>query len=55
LQTFVSRAANGSNDEGFSMRAIARVFCEGLTLPRVDKPSSEPPRGEAATDGDLPF
>ena len=34
-------AAKVSNDEGFSMRAIARVFGEGLTLARVDKPLKE--------------
>ena len=28
-------------DEGFSMRAIARVFGAGLTLARVDKPLKE--------------
>ena len=28
-------------DEGFSMRSIARVFGEGLTLARVDKPLKE--------------
>ena len=40
-RTLVQIAANGWNDEGFSMRAIARVFCEGLTLARVDKPLKE--------------
>jgi hypothetical protein len=28
-------------DEGFSMRATARVLGEGLTLARVDKPLKE--------------
>ena len=32
---------NARFDEGFSMRAIARVFGEGLTLARVDKPLKE--------------
>ena len=34
-------AANGSIDEGFSMRATARDFGEGLTVVRVDKPLKE--------------
>jgi len=38
---FMRRAANGRNDEGFSMRATARDFDEGLTLARVDKPLKE--------------
>ena len=36
-----ANAANCSSDEGFSMRAIARVFGEGLTLAGVDKPLKE--------------
>jgi len=40
-RTLVHLAANGSNDEGFSMRATARGFGAGLTLARVDKPLKE--------------
>ena len=34
-------AASVTKDEGFSMRATARDFDEGLTLVRVDKPPKE--------------
>lgn len=40
-RTFIKSAANGGNDEGFSMRATARDFDAGLTLARVDKPLKE--------------
>jgi hypothetical protein len=33
--------SSAHSDEGFSMRAIARGFAEGLTLARVDKPLKE--------------
>ena len=41
LRTFAQVAANGNSDEGFSMRASARGFGEGLTVARVDKPLKE--------------
>jgi len=40
-QPFMRTAANVSKDEGFSMRASARGFGEGLTVARVDKPLKE--------------
>jgi hypothetical protein len=40
-QPFEQPAAKVSKDEGFSMRATARVFGAGLTLARVDKPLKE--------------
>ena len=40
-RTFIQIAANGSFDEGFSMRATAQGFGVGLTLARVDKPLKE--------------
>jgi hypothetical protein len=40
-RSLVLTAAKVSNDEGFSMRASARGFGEGLTVVRVDKPLKE--------------
>jgi hypothetical protein len=39
--TLVSTAAKVGCDEGFSMRATARIFGARLTLARVDKPLKE--------------
>ena len=38
---FLSAQPQGGLDEGFSMRASARGFGEGLTVARVDKPLKE--------------
>ena len=41
FQTLAAHCSKVRSDEGFSMRAIARVFGAGLTLARVDKPLKE--------------
>jgi hypothetical protein len=40
-RTLNQSAANSRKDEGFSMRATARIFGARLTLARVDKPLKE--------------